>query len=83
MRCQSDAECAEEKRLFAKLSHTLGSLVEIQSSQMAALAMGDRQISRFEEEIRVAICAWQHARHALHAAPIGSRLPFQQGSDLK
>ena len=60
----NEAECAEEKRRFAELRHTLGSLVEIQRSHMEARALGDGQVSRFEEDIRVALCAWQHARHA-------------------
>ena len=60
----NEAECAEEKRLLAEMTHALGSLVEIQSSQMATLALGDRKVSLFEEEIRVVLSAWQHARHA-------------------
>jgi hypothetical protein len=58
------AECADENRLFAELRNTLGSLVQIQRSHMEALALGDGQESRFEEEIRVALSAWQDARRA-------------------
>ena len=60
----NEAGCAEEKRLFAQLRHTLGSLVEIQRSHMDALAVGDGQVSRFEEEIRIALSAWQNARYS-------------------
>jgi len=52
------AECAEEKRLC------LGSLVEIQRSHIDALSSGDGPVARFEDEIRVALSAWQHARYA-------------------
>jgi len=47
----NEAKCAEEKRLFAELRRTLGSLVEIQRSYMEALTLGDPQVFRFEEEI--------------------------------
>ena len=57
-------KCIQQERLFAELKHTLGNLVEMQSLQLAALAVGDLDVSRFEEEIRVALWAWQHARHA-------------------
>jgi hypothetical protein len=58
-------QCVQQERLFAELKHTLGSLVEMQSLQMAALALGDQKVSRFEEEIRVALWAWRHARNDL------------------
>ena len=60
----TETECADEDRLFAELRRTLGSLVEIQHSHMEALAAGAGQESRFEEEIRIALSAWQDARHA-------------------
>jgi hypothetical protein len=60
----NEAECADENRLFVELRRTLGSLVEIQHSHMEALASGDGQESRFEEEIGIALSAWQDARHA-------------------
>ena len=56
--------CAEEKRLFVELKHTLGSLVEIQRAHMDALSSEDGQVSRFEDEIRVALSAWQNTRYA-------------------
>jgi hypothetical protein len=58
------AECADEKRLFTELRNTLGSLVQIQRSHMEALASGDGQESRFEEEIRIALSTWQDSRRA-------------------
>ena len=60
----NEASCTEEKRLFAELKCTLGTLMEIQRAHMDALAVGDGQVSRFEEEIRLALSAWQHARYA-------------------
>ena len=60
----SDVECHEEKRIFAEMRRALGYLVEMQSLQMAALALGETKVSRFEEEIRVALWTWEHARHA-------------------
>jgi hypothetical protein len=56
--------CSEEKRLYAELRHAFGCFVEMQSLQISALALGDREVSRFEEEIRVALSALQDARHA-------------------
>jgi hypothetical protein len=71
----NEAECADEKRLFVELRNSLGSLVQIQRSHMQALASGDGQESRFEEEIRVALSAWQDARRAymLHVINHGCR----------
>ena len=60
---EDHAECGEQERLFAELTHALRNVVEIQGSQIAAVKLGDRDISRFDEEIRVALRAWQRARH--------------------
>ena len=70
-----ETECAEESRLFVELKRSLGSLVAIQHSHMEALASGECQESRFEEEIRVALSAWQDARHAYvrHVSDHGCR----------
>ena len=57
-------DCAEQERLHAELSHALRAVVEIQSSQIAAVKLGDKCISHFEEEIGVAVNAWQNARRA-------------------
>jgi hypothetical protein len=69
------AECADENRLFLELKRTLGSLVEIQHSHLEALASGYSKESRFEEEISIALSAWQDARHAyvLHVSNHGCR----------
>src|SRR5260370_36121334 len=56
--------CREAERLFAELRSALKRVVEIQSCQIAALKLGDRRVSGFEEEIRVALSAWQHSRRA-------------------
>ncbi len=77
----TEEECSEERRLFAELSHALSGLVEIQGSHMQALALGNnQQASRFEEETRVALWNWQHARHAYmqHVSDHGCR----SGKDL-
>ena len=58
-----DAECAEQERLFAELTRSLRNVVEIQSSQIAALKLGERDTSTFDEEIRIALGAWHKARH--------------------
>ena len=60
----TETECADENHLFLELKRTLGSLVEIQHSHMEALASGAGQESRFEEEIGIALSAWQDARRA-------------------
>ena len=60
----NETECVQQERLFAEVKQALGNLVKVQSLQMAALALGNRKVSRFNQEIRVALRAWQHARHA-------------------
>ena len=55
--------CSEGKRLFAELTDALKDLVEIQSSQMTALQLGDRKVFEFDEELRIALRAWYKARH--------------------
>jgi hypothetical protein len=59
-----DQECAEEERLFAELKHALAMLVETQSAQLVAVAAGDRQTSALDQEIHIALSAWQRARYA-------------------
>jgi hypothetical protein len=56
--------CPEAERLFAELRTALKRVVEIQSCQIAALKLGDRRVSGFDEEIRVALWAWQQSRRA-------------------
>lgn len=56
--------CAEQARLHAELSQALRAVVEIHGSQMAALQLGDTRTSHFEEEILIAVDAWQSARRA-------------------
>ena len=58
------SKCPEAERLFAELRAALKRVVEIQSSQIAAVQLGDRRVSGFDEEIRVALWAWQHSRRA-------------------
>ena len=60
----NESTCSEAKRLFAELLTALRRVVEIQSFQIAAVKLGDRGDSGFDEEIRVAIWAWHHARQA-------------------
>jgi hypothetical protein len=60
----NESTCSEGKRLFAELKSTLKYLVEIQSSQIAAIQFGDRKVSEFDEEIRIALRVWHKARHA-------------------
>jgi hypothetical protein len=55
--------CSEEERLFAELTSALKKIVEIQSSQIAAIQLGDRKVSEFDEEICIAVRAWHEARH--------------------
>jgi hypothetical protein len=57
-------ECAERERLHAELSQALRAVVEIHGSQIAALQLGDTRTSHFEEEILIAVDAWQGARRA-------------------
>jgi hypothetical protein len=57
-------ECAEQKRLYEELTLATKAVVEIQSSQIAALQLGDRRVSHFEEEIDSVVRAWKHARKA-------------------
>jgi hypothetical protein len=57
-------ECPEQKRLHEELSQALRVLVELQGSQIAAVKLGDKRTTRFEEEIRTALNAWQSARRA-------------------
>ena len=57
------SECPEQDRLCVNLRHALGSLVEMQSSQMAAITSGNQKGSKFDEEIRIALQAWEHARY--------------------
>jgi hypothetical protein len=57
-------DCPEQARLHAELSHAIRAVVEIQSSQIAAVRLGDTRTSHFEEEIRIAVKAWQSARRA-------------------
>jgi hypothetical protein len=82
-----EAECAEEKRLFAELRHTLESLVEMQRSHTEALALGDGHASRFEEDIGVALWAWERGHAALSVlggkdAPVcGNRALVQAQAD--
>jgi hypothetical protein len=59
----NQSTCSEGKRLFAALTNALNELVEIQSSQMAALQLGDRKVSEFDEELRITLRAWYKARH--------------------
>ena len=56
--------CQEAERLFKELKTALKRVVEVQSCQIAALKSEGGQVVGFDEEIRVAIWAWQHARHA-------------------
>ena len=71
-----DQECAEQERLFVELKHALATLVETQSAQMVAVAVGDRQTSALDQEIHIALSAWQHARCACmrHVMDHGCRL---------
>lgn len=73
-------KCAEQEHLFTELARALATLVEIQRLQMAALAAGEKETSRFDEEIQVALSAWQRARHAYmrHVIDHGCR----SGNDL-
>src|SRR5260370_33339386 len=75
----NEAECADEKRLFVELRRTLGSLMETQRAHMDALSSGDGQVSRFEDEIRVALSGVAERPLRLYAPHFGSRLPVQQG----
>ena len=59
----NESTCAEQERLFAELTSALRNVVEIQSSQIAAIQLGDRKVSEFDEEIRIALGAWHKARH--------------------
>ncbi len=59
----NESTCSEGKRLFAELTNALKEFVEIQSSQMAALQLGDRKVSEFDEELRIALRGWHKARH--------------------
>jgi hypothetical protein len=60
----NDQEYAEQERLFEELTNALATLVEVQSSQLAAVAAGDRQVSGFDEQIHATLSAWQRARYA-------------------
>ena len=53
------SEYKEQKRLAAGLSRSLGYLVEMQASQIAALQLGDTRTQQFEEEISAALQTWQ------------------------
>ena len=55
--------CSEEKSLFTELKSALKNVVEIQSSQMAAIHLGDRKVSKLDEEIRIALRAWHKTRY--------------------
>lgn len=57
-------KCVEQERLFTELTHALATLVEVQGLQIAALAAGEQDTSRFNEEIRAALSAWERARYA-------------------
>jgi len=59
----NEPTCSEEERLFAELTSALKKVVEIQSSQMAAIQSGDRTVSAFDEEIKITLRAWHRARH--------------------
>ena len=50
--------------MFVELQTALKRVVEIQNYQIAAVKLGDRKASGFDEEIRVAMWAWHHARQA-------------------
>ena len=56
--------CQEAERLFMELRTALKRVVEVQSCQIASLKSEGGQVPGSDEDIRVAIWAWQHARHA-------------------
>ena len=56
--------CPEAERLFTELTNSLKRVVEIQSCQIAAVQLGDRRVSGFDEEIRIALRAWRLSRRA-------------------
>ena len=60
----NESKCSEAKRMFVELQTALKRVVEIQSYQIAAVKLGDGRVSGFDEEIRVAMWAWHHARQA-------------------
>ncbi len=57
-------ECVAEKRLLAQVVEAFGHLIEIQGCQVAALGLGDRDLSRFEEEVELVLQSWKHALRA-------------------
>ena len=59
----SGSTCSEKEWLFAELKIALKNIVEIQSSEMAAIQLGDRKLSEFNKEIPVALKAWHKARY--------------------
>jgi hypothetical protein len=54
--------CDEQRRLSSGLSQAIRYVIEMQSSQIAAVRLGDTRTERFEEEINAAIQAWKRAR---------------------
>lgn len=66
--------------MFGELTHALATLVEIQSLQMTALAVGENDTSRFDQKIHAALSVWQRARYAYmqHVVAHGCRF----GADL-
>jgi hypothetical protein len=60
----TQTECAKQQRLSEELAQAIRALVEMQGSQIAALKLGDRQTSRFDEEINAVLRAWTNARRA-------------------
>ncbi len=45
----NESTCSEQERLFAELTSALKNVVEIQSSQIAAVQLGDGKVSEFDE----------------------------------
>jgi len=56
--------CEENERLFERLTCALRCVIEMQGCQIAAVKLGDRKTGKFDQEIRVALQAWQDARSA-------------------